>query len=83
MGQVWSDENRFTQMLSVEKAVAFVQGSKKIIPQKASQAIQSRARFSVQSIQKLEEKTRHDVSAFVKNVSSFVGKPWGLMCITD
>ncbi len=77
MGHVWSNENRFAQMLNVEKAMAFVQGSKKIIPLKAAQAIQSKARFSLQSIQKLEEKTRHDVSAFVQNVSSFVGKPWG------
>ena len=77
MGRVWSAENRFSQMLNVEKAVAFVQGSKKIIPLKAEQAIQSKARFSVSAIQKLEEKTRHDVSAFVQNVSSFVGKPWG------
>ena len=77
MGHVWSDENRFAQMLNVEKAVAFIQGSKKIIPQKAAQVIQSKARFSLSAIQKLEEKTRHDVSAFVQNVSSFVGKPWG------
>ncbi len=77
MGRVWSIESRFVQMLNVEKAVAFVQGSKKIIPQKAAQAIQSKACFSVQAIQKKEEKTRHDVSAFVQNVSSFVGKPWG------
>ena len=77
MGHVWSDENRFAQMLNVEKTVAFVQGSKKIIPQKAARAIQSKARFSLSAIQKLEEKTRHDVSAFVQNVSSFVGKPWG------
>lgn len=77
MGRVWSGENRFAQMLNVEKAVAFVQGSKKIIPKKAAQAIQSKAHFSVSGIQKLEEKTRHDVSAFVQNVSSYVGKPWG------
>lgn len=77
MGYVWSDENRFAQMLKVEKAVAFVQGSKKIIPLKAASAIQSKACFSVKAIQKLEEKTRHDVSAFVQNVSASVGKPWG------
>ena len=77
MGRVWSDENRFSQMLNVEKAVAFVQGSKKIIPLKAAQAIGSKASFSVSAIRKLEEKTRHDVSAFVQNVSSFVGQPWG------
>ena len=77
MGYVWSDENRFEQMLKVEKAVAFVQGSKKIIPLKAAQAIQSKSEFSVKTIQKLEEKTHHDVAAFVQNVSASVGKPWG------
>ena len=73
MGEVWSLENRFQKMLEVEKAVAFVQGQQNIIPQKAAQDIQKRARFSLKRIQKIEERTRHDVVAFVQNVSESLG----------
>ena len=77
MGNVWSEQNRFEQMLTVEKVVARVQGIKKIIPLQASRAIQKKAKFSVPAIRRIESKTKHDVSAFVKNVSSYVGKPFG------
>ena len=77
MGAIWSEHNRFEQMLNVEKAVAQVQGQKKIIPIQAARAIQKKGQFSIARIQKLEAKTKHDVSAFVKEVSTQVGKPWG------
>ena len=77
MGQVWSDENRFEQMLRVEKETAYVQAQAGIIPKKASAAIQKKAKFSLKTIQQIEEKTKHDTAAFVKNVSSYVGKPFG------
>ncbi len=77
MGNVWSEQNRFEQMLLVEKVVAKIQGQRKIIPLQASRAIQKKGKFSLLSIHRLELKTKHDVSAFVKNVSSYVGNPWG------
>ena len=59
-------------MLKVEKAVAQAQGSLGIIPQKASEQIQKQARFSLKKILEQEKKTRHDVTAFVQEVSSSV-----------
>ena len=75
--EIWSMENRFAKMLQVEKAVAMVQAKHQMIPLKASQSIQKKGRFSVKNILLLEKKTKHDVSAFVKEVSSQVGSPWG------
>lgn len=77
MGRIWSVENRFKQMLEVEKASAAVLSKKGWIPVQAGAAVQKKGKFSVKEILKLEKKTRHDVSAFVQNVSSYVGAPWG------
>ena len=77
MGSIWSEWNRLDQMLLIEKTVAMVQGQKKIIPLQASRAIEKKAKFSLPIIRRLESKTKHDVSAFVKNASSYVGQPWG------
>ena len=77
MGRIWSRENRFKQLLKVEKAVAFVQARHGLIPQKAYQAIYKKAQVSLKTIDRLEKKTKHDVSAFVQNASHHVGKPWG------
>ena len=77
MGRIWSAENRFGRMLEVEQATAVVLSQKGWIPALAGKAIQKKGKFSVKEILKLEEKTRHDVSAFVQNVSSYVGDPWG------
>ena len=78
MGDIWSLQNRFDQMLKVEKAVASVQARLKMIPLSANKAIQEKARFNLKEILKIEKETKHDISAFVKNVSSFVGKEAGL-----
>lgn len=72
MSSLWSLEKRFFYMLKVEKAVAQAQGSLGIIPQKASEQIQKQARFSLKKILEQEKKTRHDVTAFVQEVSSSV-----------
>ena len=84
MGQVWTQENRFQQMLKVEKAVAQAQAKMGLIPASAGKAIQQKANFKLKNIQQKEKKTRHDVTAFVEEVISHVGQPagsyvhWGL-----
>ncbi len=74
MNQIWTLESRFQNMLEVEVAVAKVQAGLKIIPKEAAEAIEKKAKFSVAKIQKIEEKTKHDVIAFVTNVASNVGE---------
>ncbi len=84
MGRVWTLENRFRQMLKVEKAVAKVQGEMGLIPADASQAIQKKADFDLKSLLEKEKTTRHDVTAFIEEVAEHVGEPagsylhWGL-----
>lgn len=84
MGKIWTQENRFRKMLEVEKAVARVQAEMGLIPSKASKAIQEKANFNLENIFENDKKTRHDVTAFVKEVARQVGGSegayvhWGL-----
>ncbi len=73
MGWVWSEENKFNKWLDVEKAVAAAQAELGIIPVKAADDINKKARFEVSKINEIEEKTNHDVIAFLTNVSSYIG----------
>ena len=77
MGKIWSRQNRFDQMLKVETASALALARFKLIPTASARAIQKKAKFSLKIIDRLEQQTKHDVSAFVKNVSQSVGRPHG------
>jgi len=73
MSELWSPSSRFDFLLQVEKTVAKSQAELGIIPKKAGQLIFSKARFSYSKILKREEKTRHDVTAFIEEVTSHLG----------
>lgn len=74
MGQVWSEENKYAKWLQVEKAVALTQGELGIIPRKAAEEINNKAGFKLQEILEIEEKTNHDVIAFLTNAGSYIGE---------
>ncbi len=83
MRDVWSEDNKLQKMLEVELAVCEVLSEKKIIPKKDFLTIKKKAKFNAVKIKELEKITRHDVAAFVNNVSSYVGAAgkyihWGL-----
>ena len=73
MTAIWSEENRFAKMLDVELFACEAQAKLGKIPARALNEIQKRARFSVDRIKELEEKTNHDVIAFLQNISEHVG----------
>ena len=73
MSEIWKAESRFHFMLRVEQAVAEVQGEMQMIPQPSARAIVKSAKFSYRSILKREQITRHDVTAFVDEVSHHLG----------
>ena len=74
MGRIWTEENKFQTWLDVE--VLACEGLAKIgqIPKKAAQNIRKKARFSVERINAIETETKHDVIAFLTNVSETVGR---------
>ncbi|MCB0394511.1 MAG: adenylosuccinate lyase, partial [Bdellovibrionales bacterium] len=76
MGDVWSQENRFSHLLDVEIAVARVQAQLGIIPKKAADEIRKKSKFDVDRINEIEKTTKHDIIAFVSCVAENVGE-WG------
>ena len=73
MSAVWSEENRFRKMLDVELYACEALCKLGKIPKSALFQIHKRARFNVERIKEIENQTNHDVIAFIKNVSEYVG----------
>lgn len=74
MGELWTPEARFQNMLEVEIAVAISQADLGIIPKEAAKAIKDKGRFDIKRILEIEKETRHDVIAFVSNVAENIGE---------
>ena len=77
MAAIWSLDNRFEQMRRVEAAVAKAQAQKKMIPLRASQAINKKHTLSAKRIATIERRTHHDVVAFVTHLAELVGAKYG------
>ncbi|HTY45952.1 MAG TPA: adenylosuccinate lyase [Patescibacteria group bacterium] len=73
MTGLWQDEFKFKTMLDIEIYVLEALARKKKVPAQAVQRIRKKARFSVAAIRAIEEKTQHDVVAFVSNIAQNIG----------
>lgn len=73
MVQLWSDEAKFRTWLDIEVLVCEALASLGSISQDEIKAIRSKATFSTEEILKREEKTKHDVAAFVSVVQESIG----------
>jgi len=73
MGQIWSEQNKFSTWLKVEILACEAQAQLGNIPRKALQVIRRKAGFSLSRIQEIESETKHDVLAFLTNLSESIG----------
>ncbi|MCM8796716.1 MAG: adenylosuccinate lyase [Candidatus Omnitrophica bacterium] len=74
ISRIWSDEFKFNTMLAIEMLVLEALAKLNKIPSSAVERIKKKARFSLKEIKKIEEKTQHDVVAFVHNVAQYIGQ---------
>lgn len=74
MKGIWQEEFKFKAMLAIEILALEAYAAKKIVPTQAVKRIKQKARFNLSEIRKIEEKTQHDVVAFVSNVAQYIGK---------
>jgi adenylosuccinate lyase len=74
MAKIWTDENKFNKMLEIEIYACEAFERMGIMPKEDLKALKERARVDIKRIQEIEEKTNHDVVAFIKNVSENVGE---------
>ncbi|WP_027178915.1 adenylosuccinate lyase [Maridesulfovibrio bastinii] len=73
MGNIWTLENRFRVWLEVEVAVCEAWHKLGRIPAEDMKNIREKADFELDRILKIEEKTKHDVIAFLTAVEEKVG----------
>jgi adenylosuccinate lyase len=71
---LWSDQNRFQKWLDIELLACEAQANLSIIPKSALPKIKKKAKFDVERIAQIEEKTKHDVVAFLTNLAENIGK---------
>ena len=74
MSAIWQEEFKFNTMLAIEILVLESLAKQKKVPAEAVNRIKKKARFNLPQIKKIEEKTQHDVVAFVSNVAQYIGK---------
>ncbi|MCA1742648.1 MAG: adenylosuccinate lyase [Desulfonatronovibrio sp.] len=73
MGDIWTLENRFRAWLEVELAICQAWHELGVIPDQDMENISSNADFDLERILEIEEKTKHDVIAFLTAVEEKVG----------
>ena len=74
MAKIWTDDNKFRKMLEIEILACEAFAKQGLIPKEAVQVIKEKADINVERIKEIEEKTHHDVVAFIKNISEYVGE---------
>jgi adenylosuccinate lyase len=73
MGRIWSDQRRYETWLQVEIAAVDAMARAGIVPEDAARDIRTRAAFSIDRIEEIEQTTQHDVIAFTTAVAEHVG----------
>jgi len=74
MRKVWSEQNKFDKWLKIEILACEALTELGEIPKSSLLKIKNKARFNIKRINQIERETKHDVIAFLTNISENVGK---------
>ena len=74
MAGVWTEENKFKNMLKIEVLACEALSKLKIIPKADLFQIKKKARVDPGRIKEIEKKTNHDLLSFVINIEENVGE---------
>ncbi len=73
MGKIWTNENRYLAWLKVELAICDAWAKLGRIPLEALENIRSKSSIDADRIEEIEERTRHDIIAFLSSLEEKVG----------
>lgn len=73
MSNIWLDEFKFKTMLDIELLTLEALAKQNQVPKAVVQRIKKKAKFNLTQIKKIEEKTQHDVVAFVASIAQNIG----------
>lgn len=74
MSAVWHAENRYKKWLEIEILACEALASRGEIPLAALENIKAKATFNADEIDEIEKTTKHDVIAFLTNVTQHIGE---------
>ena len=73
MTSIWEEENKFNIWVDIEVAALEAMEELKIVPGGTSAQVKEKASFDVNRINEIEKEIKHDVLAFLTNLSENVG----------
>jgi adenylosuccinate lyase len=73
IGRIWSDQRKLEIMLNIEILACEAMAKLGQIPKQAVDNIRKNAKFDIDEVRRLEEKTKHDVVAFIQNIGESLG----------
>ncbi len=73
MTALWSEERKFSTWLEIETLACEGMAELGLIPHEDAHEIRKKGAFSIERILEIEERTQHDVIAFLENVAENVG----------
>ena len=71
--KIWSINNKYKIWTEIECLIAEQLANLGTIPKSAAKNIRKNAHFDVEEINEIEKKTKHDVVAYINNVSKYIG----------
>ncbi|MDC0195009.1 adenylosuccinate lyase [Alphaproteobacteria bacterium] len=71
--KIWSINNKYKIWTEIECLIAEQLANLGEIPKSAAKDIRNNARFDVEEINEIEKKTKHDLVAYINNVSKYIG----------
>jgi adenylosuccinate lyase len=74
MASIWQEDFKFKTMLRIEILLLEALARQKKVPFGAVNRIRRKAKFNLARIKRIEEKTQHDIVAFVANVAEYIGQ---------
>ena len=73
MKSIWSQQTKFDIWFQIEAHACDALAKLGKIPKKASKSIWKKGKYSIKRIDQIEKKTKHDVIAFLTNLSENIG----------
>lgn len=74
MEAIWSREAKYRRWMEVEVAICEAHAEAGTIPAEDMEAIRARAAFDLARCDEIEQETRHDLAAFVRNLEENIGE---------
>jgi len=74
MKEIWSEEEKLQNWLQIEVLACEAMVELGLVPPEALQEVKQKAQFDVERVKEIEQRTNHDVVAFLENLADNIGE---------